>query len=58
MNTKEAQRGVSTNDFKNKFGIALKEVDEAMYCGQKHWRQQEERLLKDRWINLKSGYVF
>ncbi|MFT6198126.1 MAG: hypothetical protein ACJAXY_002470 [Nonlabens sp.] len=26
--------------------------------GKKYWRQQEERLLKDGWINLKSGYVF
>ncbi|WP_415181728.1 four helix bundle protein [Nonlabens sp.] len=30
-NTREAQRGVSTKDFKNKFGIALKESDETMY---------------------------
>lgn len=30
-NTREAQRGVSTKDFKNKFGIALKEADETMY---------------------------
>lgn len=27
-NTREAQRGVSTRDFKNKFGIALKEAEE------------------------------
>ena len=27
-NVREAQRGVSTKDFKNKFGIALKEADE------------------------------
>lgn len=27
-NTREAQRGVSSKDFKNKFGIALKEADE------------------------------
>ena len=26
-NTREAQRGVSKKDFKNKFGIALKEAD-------------------------------
>lgn len=31
VNTREAQRGVSTKDFKNKFGIALKEVDETIY---------------------------
>lgn len=30
-NVREAQRGVSTKDFKNKFGIALKEADEAKY---------------------------
>lgn len=30
-NVREAQRGVSTKDFKNKFGIALKEADETMY---------------------------
>ena len=30
-NTREAQRGVSTEDFKNKFGIALKEADENKY---------------------------
>ena len=30
-NTREAQRGVSTKDFKNKFGTALKEADETMY---------------------------
>jgi len=30
-NTREAQRGVSTKDFRNKFGIALKEADETMY---------------------------
>ncbi len=30
-NTREAQRGVSTKDFKNKFGIALKEADETLY---------------------------
>ena len=30
-NTREAQRGVSTKDFKNKFGIALKEADETKY---------------------------
>lgn len=30
-NTREAQRGVSTKDFKNKFGIALKEPDETMF---------------------------
>lgn len=30
-NTREAQRGVSTKDFKNKFGIALKEADETIY---------------------------
>lgn len=30
-NTREAQRGVSTKDFKNKFGIALKEADETSY---------------------------
>ena len=30
-NVREAQRGVSTKDFKNKFGIALKEADETLY---------------------------
>ena len=30
-NVREAQRGVSTKDFKNKFGIAFKEVDETKY---------------------------
>ncbi len=30
-NTREAQRGVSTKDFKNKFSIALKEADETKY---------------------------
>lgn len=30
-NTREAQRGVSTKDFKNKFGIALKEADETKF---------------------------
>lgn len=30
-NTREAQRGVSKKDFKNKLGIALKEADETMY---------------------------
>ena len=30
-NSREAQRGVSKKDFKNKFGIALKEADETMY---------------------------
>ena len=30
-NTREAQRGVSAKDFKNKFGIALKEADETIY---------------------------
>ena len=30
-NTREAQRGVSKRDFKNKFGIALKEADETIY---------------------------
>ncbi len=30
-NTREAQRGVSKKDFKNKFGIALKEADETKY---------------------------
>jgi len=30
-NTREAQRGGSTKDFKNKFGIALKEADETKY---------------------------
>ncbi|MCF6306632.1 MAG: four helix bundle protein [Flavobacteriaceae bacterium] len=30
-NTREAQRGVSRKDFKNKFGIALKEADETKY---------------------------
>jgi four helix bundle protein len=30
-NTREAQRGVSKKDFRNKFGIALKEVDETIY---------------------------
>lgn len=30
-NTREAQRGVSTKDFKNKCGIALKEAEETLY---------------------------
>ncbi|MBD0779670.1 four helix bundle protein [Maribacter sp. ANRC-HE7] len=30
-NTREAQREVSKKDFKNKFGIALKEADETLY---------------------------
>jgi len=30
-NVREAQRGVSKKDFKNKFGIALKEADETLY---------------------------
>ena len=30
-NTREAQRGVSTKDFRYKFGIALKEADETKY---------------------------
>ncbi|WP_394747954.1 four helix bundle protein [Spongiimicrobium salis] len=30
-NVREAQRGVSTKDFKNKLGIALKEADETLY---------------------------
>ena len=30
-NVREAQRGVSRKDFRNKFGIALKEADETMY---------------------------
>jgi four helix bundle protein len=30
-NTREAQRGVSKKDFRNKFGIALKEADETKY---------------------------
>lgn len=30
-NVREAQRGVSTKDFKNKFGIALKEANETKY---------------------------
>ena len=30
-NTRESQRGVSTKDFKNKLGIALKEADETSY---------------------------
>ena len=30
-NVREAQRGVNTKDFKNKFGIALKEADETKY---------------------------
>lgn len=30
-NPREAQRGVSTKDFKNKFGIALKEADETKF---------------------------
>jgi four helix bundle protein len=30
-NVREAQRGVSTKDFKNKLGIALKEADETEY---------------------------
>ena len=30
-NVRESQRGVSTKDFKNKLGIALKEADEAFY---------------------------
>ena len=30
-NARESQRGVSTKDFKNKLGIALKEADETSY---------------------------
>jgi len=30
-NVRESQRGVSTKDFKNKLGIALKEADETLY---------------------------
>ena len=30
-NVREAQRGVSKKDFKNKLGIALKEADESLY---------------------------
>ena len=30
-NVRESQRGVSTNDFKNKLGIALKEADETLF---------------------------
>ncbi|HEA28988.1 MAG TPA: four helix bundle protein [Leeuwenhoekiella sp.] len=30
-NVREAQRGVSRKDFKNKLGIALKEADETLY---------------------------
>ncbi|PHQ30785.1 four helix bundle protein [Leeuwenhoekiella nanhaiensis] len=30
-NTREAQRGVSKKDFKNKMGIALKEAEETKY---------------------------
>lgn len=30
-NIRESQRGVSTKDFKNKLGIALKEADETLY---------------------------
>ena len=30
-NVRESQRGVSTRDFKNKLGIALKEADETQY---------------------------
>ncbi|MGB5820131.1 MAG: four helix bundle protein [Saonia sp.] len=30
-NVRESQRGVSTKDFKNKLGIALKEADETSY---------------------------
>lgn len=30
-NVRESQRGVSTKDFKNKLGIALKEADEVSY---------------------------
>lgn len=30
-NVREAQRGVSLKDFKNKFGIALKEAEETQY---------------------------
>ena len=30
-NVREAQRGVSSKDFKNKLGIALKEADETLY---------------------------
>ncbi|UZO81667.1 four helix bundle protein [Aquimarina sp. ERC-38] len=30
-NIREAQRGVSTKDFKHKFGIALKEADETEF---------------------------
>ena len=30
-NVRESQRGVSTKDFKNKLGIALKEADETLF---------------------------
>lgn len=41
-NTREAQRGVSKKDFKNKFGIALKEADETKY-----WLEILEATVRD-----------
>lgn len=47
--TNEAKRGVSTKDFKNKFGTALKETDETKY-----WLeilQATEREVPDEMMN-------
>ncbi|MHB0756520.1 four helix bundle protein [Polaribacter sp. M15] len=48
-NTREAQRGVSKKDFKNKFGIALKEADETKY-----WIEILEATGRDVPVELKS----
>ena len=48
-NVREAQRGVSTKDFKNKFGIALKEADETEY-----WLEVIEATTMEIPNNLKA----
>ncbi len=48
-NTREAQRGVSKRDFKNKFGIALKEADETIY-----WLEILEATGRDVPENMKN----
>ena len=48
-NVREAQRGVSTKDFKNKFGIALKEADETAY-----WLDLIEATCREVPDNLKE----
>ncbi|WP_370569716.1 four helix bundle protein [Flaviramulus sp. BrNp1-15] len=37
-NVRESQRGVSTKDFKNKLGIALKEADETSFWLERYRR--------------------